>query len=488
MDFRILFLVAAAAFQPDIPRVWTDEAVAELEVPLAQAEYSPQHISEADYYRIPERVIYRSYPVYHPDLEPRGYWEWLQQQEPQVAFDSSDFNSHDDWVEAGKLVFEAPTSFGPVFFGADQLRDPKFYEMTGMPVAADGTVPFASWVIREKGKVEMGSMGCNTCHTRVLDDGSVVPGAPSNNPADLQGAMMLEGAARFAGPEKILERIREFALQFETPWLEHDLNAKAREMPLEELVAAGKAIPAGVTARSFTSMFVPPQIPDLIGVKEQQFLDHTGLVRQRTQADLMRYSALVQDLMAYARYGDHEPVKQPEAGKGVRYSDEQLYALTQYLYSLEPPPNPNPFDASAERGQKIFKKQGCHRCHTPPFYSNGRLVAAEGFEPSEADRKKYDVMRRRVGGDPRYTLQTKKGTGYYKVPSLKGLWYRGPLEHNGSVATLEDWFDSARLRDDYRPTGFRPHDEPARAVKGHEFGLDLSPDEKSDLIAFLRTL
>ena len=56
------------------------------------------------------------------------------------------------------------------------------------------------------------------------------------------------------------------------------------------------------------------------------------------------------------------------------------------------------------------------------------------------------------------------------------------------MATLEDWFDSARLRDDYRPTGFRPHDEPARAVKGHEFGLDLSPDEKSDLIAFLRTL
>ena len=38
-------------------------------------------------------------------------------------------------------------------------------------------------------------------------------------------------------------------------------------------------------------------------------------------------------------------------------------------------------------------------------------------------------------------------TGYYKVPSLKGLWYRGPLEHNGSVATLEDWFDPRSLRD-----------------------------------------
>ena len=97
-------------------------------------------------------------------------------------------------------------------------------------------------------------------------------------------------------------------------------------------------------------------------------------------------------------------------------------------------------------------------------------------------------MDRRVGTDPRTALQTKKGTGYYKVPSLKGLWYRSPLEHNGSVLTLEDWFDPKRTRDDYRPTGFRGHGHETRAVKGHEFGLDLAPDDKAALIAFLRTL
>ena len=39
-------------------------------------------------------------------------------------------------------------------------------------------------------------------------------------------------------------------------------------------------------------------------------------------------------------------------------------------------------------------------------------------------------------------MQAMRGTGYYKVPSLKGVWYRGPFEHNASIATLEDWFDS----------------------------------------------
>ncbi len=44
------------------------------------------------------------------------------------------------------------------------------------------------------------------------------------------------------------------------------------------------------------------------------------------------------------------------------------------------------------------------------------------------------------------------------------------FEHNGSVATLEDWFDPNRLRDDYVPTGFKGHGVQPRTVTGHEFG------------------
>jgi Zn-dependent membrane protease YugP len=56
------------------------------------------------------------------------------------------------------------------------------------------------------------------------------------------------------------------------------------------------------------------------------------------------------------------------------------------------------------------------------------------------------------------------------------------------VATLEDWFDPRRLRDDYVPTGFKGYGVQTRAVKGHEFGLKLSQAEKAALIAFLKTL
>jgi hypothetical protein len=98
------------------------------------------------------------------------------------------------------------------------------------------------------------------------------------------------------------------------------------------------------------------------------------------------------------------------------------------------------------------------------------------------------VLNVPVGTDPFLATRTRRGTEYYKVPSLKGVWYRGPFEHNGSVATLEDWFDPQHLRDDYIPTGYRGYAVQKLAVKGHEFGLRLNPVHKTALIAFLKTL
>ena len=66
----------------------------------------------------------------------------------------------------------------------------------------------------------------------------------------------------------------------------------------------------------------------------------------------------------------------------------------------------------------------------------------------------YDILDVPVGTDAGLTMKTRRGTGYYNVPSLRGVWYRGPFEHSGSVATLEDWFDRKRLREGYIPTGF----------------------------------
>ena len=85
-------------------------------------------------------------------------------------------------------------------------------------------------------------------------------------------------------------------------------------------------------------------------------------------------------------------------------------------------------------------------------------------------------------------MRTRKGTGFYKVPSLKGLWYRGHYLHDGSVGSLEEMFDPDRLADTHEPGGFTPPGQPKRAIRGHEFGLERTLEERAALIAFLRTL
>ena len=51
-----------------------------------------------------------------------------------------------------------------------------------------------------------------------------------------------------------------------------------------------------------------------------------------------------------------------------------------------------------------------------------------------------------VGTDSYRALKTRRGTGFYKVPSLQGVWFRNAFGHAGQADTLEEWLDPARLK------------------------------------------
>ena len=201
----------------------------------------------------------------------------------------------------------------------------------------------------------------------------------------------------------------------------------------------------------------------------------------------MRYAALV-GCCDSAEFGSHSIFQGEQRKIRERFSDEVLFALAQYIYSLQPPRNPNQFDEKAKAGQQVFAREGCGACHTPPLYTNNKLTLAEGFTPPKDVPKTLGIMPLSVGTDPGAALGTRKGTGYYKVPSLKGVWYRGHYLHDGSAASLEEMFDPDRLKETHVPGGFIPPDKKNNAIKGHEYGLKLSAEERQELIAFLKTL
>jgi Di-haem oxidoreductase, putative peroxidase len=476
--------VEAQPVRPEIPKAWDERALSSLEVPLANPRFSPQAVSANYYYSVPVRPVYKTYPVYAPGREPAGYFEWLQTREPHIAFDSESLHSELDWIQAGELVFHAPFGFDFVFSVAD-VRNQAWYDHVRPPLTKDGVMPFASYVVREKGKVELGTFACSMCHTRVMPDGSVIEGAQGNFNIDRANGFGL----RRLPPDVVRQIYRTLA---GAPWLEPDPGDFAA-FSSEKIASIHDSMPSGVVVRHRSSAYHPTAIPDLVGIADRRYLDRTGLVQHRDIGDLMRYAALNNEMDFLSRFGDFIPRGKdyrtlPDPSTQLRYSDEQLYALAKYLYALKPPSNPNRLEGLAQQGRQVFDAQGCGQCHTPPLYTNNKLVPVRGFAVPAEHRKKYNISPIVVGTDSGLTLQTRRGTGYYKVPSLRGVWYRGPFEHSGSVMTLEDWFDPKRLQPNYVPTGFAGLGMKTRAVPGHEYGLGLSPEEKKTLIAFLRTL
>jgi hypothetical protein len=279
------------------------------------------------------------------------------------------------------------------------------------------------------------------CHTRLQANATIIKCAQGNFPGDRVVSFTVR---RFAAkdPETALKIARYVARSLvQTPWANPDPHENWFNAPLEEHLGYYEAIPPGIFLRHRSSAFAPTQLPDLIGIKDRRYLDKSGLQRHRGVADLMRYAALNQGADDLGDYSGFIPAS-PDFRTTVdpttqeRYSDEQLYALALYLYSIKPPVNPNRTDALAKRGSKVFEAQGCGGCHTPRHIRTTCCCLWPASDPQGAP----DQIRHSghpIGTDP-IDNETRRGTGYYKVPSLKGVGHRGPFEHNGSIATLED--------------------------------------------------
>jgi len=161
----------------------------------------------------------------------------------------------------------------------------------------------------------------------------------------------------------------------------------------------------------------------------------------------------------------NDPVKYPAAVRGgffkLRHDPDQvtskLAPLHYYQLSLQAPTPPaGSFDpAAAKRGEAVFNGRGkCSGCHMPPLYTDAGYNA---HTPTEMCIDSFQADRGPTGAIGS-TLVT---------PQLSGLWARSKrgFFHDGRFPTLLD------VTNHYNAC----------------FNLGLLPDQKGDLVEFLKS-
>jgi len=187
---------------------------------------------------------------------------------------------------------------------------------------------------------------------------------------------------------------------------------------------------------------------------------------------------------------------------------------TDLSEKILPPRYPFKIDnEAAKRGEPLFAAN-CNSCHGGPE-SDKRLysVAEIGTDPHRAEmftQKLADGFNKFLADLEAEGYEAPKqfgvrSTGKYWAATLSGVWARSPYLHNGSVRTMAQLLTSPNERAKTFKRGSREFDDvdlgytddgayvfdtnaSGNANSGHDYGTKLSPEQKRDLIEYLKTL
>lgn len=324
---------------------------------------------------------------------------------------------------------------------------------------------------------------CALCHVGRLDDGRLWMGAP-NTRLDI-GRFRVEVSRRWvaAGHPPLLSELEQ---------------RKAL------LLGPGRF---GADSSDFPQV-VPVDLPAYFSLGRRTALNYMG-----TSRDLRSETYL-----GIFGFGAGAP---NERTARVPFPSADRVAEFDAFFGTMDPPAPPAGDATlVARGRSIFERARCGACHHPEDISRDgvvtvdrtpdageRLPGESPMFPRGSIRTSY-LHRVLQDGDPSmpdggvdvgrndfilFIVRQRLSVGMtdgYRVNDIRGLTHTAPYLHNGSVPTLEDLLRPASQR----PRTFMRGDFlvdtalPGNGNGGHEFGTDLSADERAALVAYLRSL
>ncbi len=171
----------------------------------------------------------------------------------------------------------------------------------------------------------------------------------------------------------------------------------------------------------------------------------------------------------FARAYPQMPIDEQSVARAIA-AFERTLLVTDTRFDRWLAGEPNVLSAAELRGLQVFMdpaRGNCEVCHSAPnFTDNGfHNIGLASFGASDADPGRFAKK-------PVRSMQ-----GAFKTPSLRGVTDTAPYFHDGSAATLRDVIEHYARGGDVK-TNLSPNLKP----------LQLSTQEKDDLLAFLQSL
>ncbi len=171
---------------------------------------------------------------------------------------------------------------------------------------------------------------------------------------------------------------------------------------------------------------------------------------------------------AFAKVFKAEPITQEQLTKCIADFERTIVSKNRKLAAYLKASPESTMTESEIRGFNIFRGEGhCYKCHSGDTFTDYR------FHNTGVSMKRNVVIRAGVGK----ITNNPDDVGKWKTPGLIGISRSAPYMHNGEFETLEEVIN-------YYDRGCNPNTNLDREIKP----LRLTPDERKDLLAFLKML
>ena len=209
----------------------------------------------------------------------------------------------------------------------------------------------------------------------------------------------------------------------------------------------------GINIIPLNSPSLPILIPPIYGLKGVGFETYTA------DGPISYWNSYV----GVGQMGGHGSFSDPRIGLFIEQKPDvvtpKLAALLDYQLSLRPPTplRENIDEQRAQRGKQVFRNEGrCSTCHQGPTFTDVLSGPNRDVPLLHAASE--------VGVEAGYA--SRSATGAYRTTPLRGLLYHPPYFHDGSAPDLPSVVDHY----------------------DRQFGLHLTPAQKTDLVEYLKTL